>query len=144
MEILKRIILIFFGFGSGVVISAGVFALIATIGIVPRMAEKTKTVRHIPIYEDAITLGGFVGTLAMFLNFSLPGGKIIAVLFSLCIGIFFGELAVSLAEVLNVFPIFMRRFRMKKGLRIFIPAIALGKCLGSLLYFLITGFYSSF
>ncbi len=144
MAIIKYAALIIFGLGSGVVISAGVFALIATIGIVPRMADKTKTVKKIPLYEDAITLGGTVGTLAMFINFSFPAGRIIAALFSFCIGIFFGELAVSLAEVLNVFPIFMRRFGLNRGLRILIPAIALGKCAGSLLYFLITGFYYSF
>ncbi|GFI61553.1 hypothetical protein IMSAG049_00712 [Clostridiales bacterium] len=144
MNIIKYLGLILFGFGSGVVISAGVFSLIATIGIVPRMAEKTKTVHKIPLYEDSITLGGVIGTLALFINFSFPMGKILVAVFSLCIGVFFGELAVSIAEVLNVFPIFMRRFRLKTGLAAFIPAMALGKCVGSLMYFLITGFYSSF
>ncbi len=144
MVILKYSALILFGIGSGTVISAGVFALIATIGIVPRMAEKTGTVHKIPLYEDAITVGGILGTLAMFLNFSLPVGKTGAVIFGLCAGVFYGELAVSLAEVLNVFPIFMRRFRLKMGLAYFIPALAMGKCVGSLLYFLVTGFYSSF
>ena len=144
MQAVKYIALILFGLGSGTVISAGVFSLIATIGIVPRMAEKTKTVRKIPVYEDAITLGGIIGTLALFINFSFPVGKIFVAIFSLCIGIFFGELAVSIAEVLNVFPIFMRRFRLKQGLAVLVPAMALGKCVGSLLYFLVSGFYSSF
>ncbi len=143
MEAVKYIILILFGLGSGAVVAAGVFSLIATIGIVPRMAEKTKTVKRIVLYEDAITLGGIVGTLALFINFSFPAGKIFVIIFCLCIGIFFGELAVSIAEVLNVFPIFMRRMRLKTGLQFFIPAMALGKCVGSLMYFLIKGFYSS-
>ena len=43
MSVVKYIALILFGLGSGVVVAAGVFSLIATIGIVPRMAEKTKT-----------------------------------------------------------------------------------------------------
>ena len=43
MNVLKYIFLILFGIGGGVTISAGVFALITTIGIVPRMAEKTET-----------------------------------------------------------------------------------------------------
>ena len=114
MSVVKYIALILFGLGSGVVVAAGVFSLIATIGIVPRMAEKTKTKDKIIIYEDAITLGGILGTAALFINFSLPIGKVAAAIFSLCIGIFFGELAVSIAEVLNVFPIFMRRIRLKK------------------------------
>ncbi len=141
MIILKYIVLILFGIGSGVVIAGGVFALISTIGIVPRMAEKTKTVKRIPLYEDAIALGGIVGTLMLYINFSFPIGKVGAAVFGLCTGVFYGELAVSLAEVLNVFPIFMRRFRLKTGLSYFIPALALGKCFGSLMYFLIEGFY---
>ena len=48
--------LIFFAFSSGVLVSAGVFAFIAAIGIVPRMANRTKTQRFIPLYEDVITL----------------------------------------------------------------------------------------
>ena len=51
MNVLKYIFLILFGIGGGVTISAGVFALITTIGIVPRMAEKTETQEHLRIYE---------------------------------------------------------------------------------------------
>lgn len=142
MEALKYITLIIFGLGSGFVISAGVFTLIASVGIVPRMSEKTKTVDKIPLYEEVVSIGGIFGTLLLFLDLYLPIGKILVIFFSLCIGIFFGELAVSLAEVLNVFPIFMRRFRFKRGISVFMVAVALGKCFGSLLYFIIEGFYS--
>ena len=54
---------------------------------------------------------------------------------------FYGGLAVSLAEVFDVVPIFMRRARLLKGIVFFVTAIALGKTLGSLAYFLIPGFY---
>ena len=64
--------LIFFAFSSGVLVSAGVFAFIAAIGIVPRMANRTKTQRFIPLYEDVITLGGLFGTTAMFIDYRLP------------------------------------------------------------------------
>lgn len=141
MEPVKYAVLIVFGLGSGVAVSAGVFTLIASIGIVPRMAEKTKTSDKIPLYEDAISLGGIIGTLLMFTNPHIPIGRIGIAVFGFCIGVFFGELAVSLAEVLNVFPIFMRRFRMKMGISFFIPTLALGKCIGSLLYYFVEGFH---
>ena len=57
MEAVKYAALIIFGLGSGVVVSAGVFSLIATVALIPRMAEKTNTVNRIMLYEEAITLG---------------------------------------------------------------------------------------
>jgi len=47
----------------------------------------------------------------------------------------------SLAEVLNVIPILTRRGRLQHGMFYFVLAIALGKLVGALLYFLIPGFY---
>jgi len=141
MTTLKNILLILFGLGSGTVVAAGVFTLISTIGIVPRMADKTKTEKTIKLYENSISVGGIVGTLLMYGNASIPVSPIIVAIFTFCIGVFFGGLAVSLAEVLNVFPIFMRRNRITMGLSIFIPSVALGKTVGSLLYFIISGFH---
>jgi len=56
-------------------------------------------------------------------------------------GLFVGILAMALTEVLNVMPILMRRTRLTQGLRWIIPAFALGKVFGSLVYYLIDGFY---
>ena len=47
----------------------------------------------------------------------------------------------ALTEVLNVMPILMRRTRLTKGLQWIILAFALGKVFGSLLYYLVDGFY---
>ncbi|MEA4972222.1 MAG: stage V sporulation protein AB [Candidatus Metalachnospira sp.] len=141
MTVLKYLLLILFGLGSGTVIAAGVFALISTIGIVPRMAEKTKTSNSIKIYESSITLGGIAGTLLMYGDINIPISPIIIAVFEFCVGIFFGELAVSIAEVLNVFPIFMRRNRLTVGLGVIIPVIAVGKGIGLLMYYLISGFH---
>ena len=141
MIFLKYGILIFFGLASGVTIAAGVYALIAAIGVVPRLAKRTKTVDYIPRYEDAITLGGLFGTTTMFVDYYLPIGSLFVILFSGCIGIFVGCIAVALAEVLNVMPVFMRRSRMTAGIPILILGLALGKLVGSLVYFFVQGFY---
>lgn len=139
-DVLKSLFCIFFGFSSGVVISGGVFAFIAMIGIVPRMAQKTKSVTHIPLYEDTIVIGGIIGTIITFFKFPIPSIPILTVLFSLCTGIFIGVLAVSLAEVLNVVPIFTRRLRILNGITLFILSMAIGKMIGSLLDFLFIEF----
>ncbi len=140
MDLFKNIALAVIGLSSGMVVAGGIFAFIAVIGIVPRMAQRTATVPYIPMYEDAITLGGIFGVLTMYLNLYIPIGPVLAVIFMFATGIFVGSLAVSLAEVLNVIPIFMRRARLTTGIVFFILALALGKCCGSLVYFFMAGF----
>lgn len=138
---MAQVLLVVVGLASGMVVSAGVFAFIAAIGIVPRMAWRTQTQKYIHVYEDTILLGGLFGTLTMFVDFTLPNPPLLIGLLFLANGIFVGILAVSLAEVLNVMPILVRRGRMTKGLSWLLLAFALGKTFGSLLYFLVEGFY---
>ena len=116
MLILKYLILILLGIGSGAVISGAVFAFISIIGIVPRLAEKTKTNKYIVFYENVIIAGGIFGAFSIMFNYYIPIGVIPAMLFGFFIGIFYGCLAVSLAEVLDVIPILTRRTRLYKGL----------------------------
>jgi len=143
MEVLKSILAAAIGVGTGLVVSGAVFAFITIVGIVPRLAQKTKTERHIRIYESAIILGGIFGTLTGVVQFRLPIGTVAVVVLALANGIFFGALAMSLAEVLNVIPILTRRGRLQHGMFYFVMAIALGKFIGALLYFLIPGFYDA-
>lgn len=138
---LKTLFLIFFGFSSGCMVAAGTFAFIAAIGIVPRMAKRTQTQRFIPLYEDAIVLGGVWGATAMFLHYHFPANPFLLGGYALCTGIFVGVLAMALTEVLNVLPILLRRSRLTKGLPWLILAFAFGKTVGSLLYFLVDRFY---
>lgn len=138
---IRSALLAFYGFSSGLLVSAGVFAFIAAIGIVPRLAKRTETQSFIPLYEDIITLGGLFGTTAMFVDYRLPPAPFLAGAFALLTGVFVGVLAVALAEVLNVMPVMLRRSRITRGLPWLILAFALGKAAGSLAYFLIDGFY---
>lgn len=141
MNLIKNIILVIIGFSSGTVVAGAIFAFIAIIGIVPRLSQKTNTQKYIPLYEDAITLGGIFGALDLLINWYIPLGNIGAAIWGFAVGIFIGCLAVSLAEVINVVPIFARRARILKGISAFICALALGKAAGSFIYFYFKGFY---
>ncbi len=141
METIKGILAIIIAFASGIIISGAVFAFIAIIGVVPRLAQKTRTEDKIRFYEEAIIWGGIIGTVSMVYDFYIPIGKVLAVMYAGCIGIFFGCLAVSLAEILNVLPILTRRGRIQTGLKYFILAVAIGKLIGSIIYSRIPGFY---
>ena len=50
-------------------------------------------------------------------------------------GMFVGCIAIAIAEMLNTIPIFLRRISLGKGAGILILSIALGKVLGSFLYY---------
>jgi len=143
MEILKHGASIIMGFASGLVIAGAVYAFITIIGVVPRLAQKTGTTGKIKTYEVALMLGGIFGTLSGMFRFYIPIGPVGMIALSLANGIFIGCLAMSLAEVLNVIPIFARRARIQRGMFFLVMAIAIGKLVGSLLYFLVPGFFDS-
>ena len=50
-------------------------------------------------------------------------------------GIFLGGWILALAEIAKVFPVFIRRLKLTQGMSLVIISIAVGKSLGSLLYY---------
>lgn len=123
------------GLSAGAAASAGVFALITVIGILPRWAGHTRTARHVSLYEWSVILGGTAGNLIFLPQPSLPGKEILEAAAGLFMGIFVGGLIMSLAEVLDVFPILLRRGRIQSGIPWMVLSIGIGKMLGAYLYF---------
>lgn len=127
------------GLSAGGVISAGVFAFLAIIGIFPRLMGKTGTGKQVRLYESFIVSGGILGNLVNLYTVPALGlggaGQILLFLFGIATGIFVGCLVMSLAETLNAMPVFTRRVRLAEGLPFIILAVALGKLAGSLSYF---------
>ena len=123
------------GLSAGAAASACVFALITVIGILPRWAGHTRTARHVSLYEWSVILGGTAGNLIFLLQPSLPGKEILEAAAGLFMGIFVGGLIMSLAEVLDVFPILLRRGRIQSGIPWMVLSIGIGKMLGAYLYF---------
>ena len=123
------------GVSAGAAASAGVFALITVIGILPRWAGHTRTAHHVSLYEWSVILGGTAGNLIFLLQPSLTGKEILEAAAGLFMGIFVGGLIMSLAEVLDVFPILLRRGRIQSGIPWMVLSIGIGKMLGAYLYF---------
>ncbi len=126
----------FIGISAGGAASSGVFALITVIGILPRWAGRTRTARHVRLYEWSIIFGGTLGNLFFLLQPKLAGGIIAEAAAGLFTGIFVGGLIMSLAEILDVFPILFRRLHIRMGIPWMVLSIGLGKVLGACLYFL--------
>ena len=131
------------GFGSGAVAAGAVYAFISAIGVVPRLAQKTDTVRHIKLLESALMLGGMFAISSEIIRFEWSVGRVVTGFAALCTGVFIGALAMSLAETLDVLPIMTRRLHLQKGMVFFIIAIAAGKMCGALLHALVPGFYTA-
>ena len=132
---MRWILLWLMGVSFGLVTSAGVFALITVIGIIPRLAGKSRTASHVRLYEWTIILGGVLGNLQYLLETRLTFGQAGLGIFGLGCGIFVSCLVMSLAETLDVFPIMIRRTGMKVGLPWLVLAFALGKSIGAFLFF---------
>ena len=133
---MNNVILIVVGLAAGFAAAAGVFALIAGLGIVPRMAGKTSSAAYVPALENALIAGGIFGSvISVFPQIPLHFGMWFAIVFGVFAGTFTGCLSVALAEVLNVFPIMFRRINLKEGLSLGILFFALGKLVGGLYYF---------
>lgn len=135
--LIKHIFLGFIGLAAGFGVSAGTFAFLIIIGVIPRMIGKCNRAAETLHFENAVILGGIFGNLAsVFLNLRFPFGPLLLCIYGLSAGIFVGCMAVALAEILNTFPIVFRRAGLKVGLFWAILAMAAGKLVGSLYYFL--------
>lgn len=143
----KIILLWIIGISSGIMVSAGVFTVLFVVGLVPRFAGRTDTARCEIFYEECLIFGALLAdVLSVFpIKGSLGGGSDVLltgllVLVGIFAGIFVGCLSIALAEVLDGIPIFARRVKLKMGVSIAVLAVALGKIVGSLIYF-INGFF---
>jgi stage V sporulation protein AB len=123
------------GLSFGATVSAGVFAFITMLNVIPRLVHRTGTAMHIYGYENAIILGGALGNAVLLFVRYLPVGRVGMAVFGVCAGVFVGCLAMALAESLRVFPVFVQRLNLRRGLPIILVALALGKCIGTLLQY---------
>lgn len=150
---LKYLLLIVSSFSFGSLASAGVFTVLVAVGIIPRFAGKTHTSNKVVLYEEMVIFGTILGCILsiferylhfgdMVKNLGVPEniittvGTVIIVIFGLAAGMFIGCLALAIAEMLDSIPILARRVSFRHGLGIAVCAIAVGKFVGSILYYI--------
>lgn len=129
------------GLCAGLGVAAGTFAFFLVMRLLPRMIQKAKLGDKSISVENTVVKGIMFGTVLYFWRWQggwmawILGSSLLTI-YGLCAGIFAGGIAVALAEVLDVFPIFFRRLKLHErycGGLLFI--MALGKMVGSLFYF---------
>ena len=144
----QQILLAAVGLSAGVAVAGGLFAFIVELGVVADFADRTHTGDRILFYETCAALGGILGNLVYVFGIGsssmmqwlsdgvqFSAGSGLLGIFGIFSGIFVGCWAMALAEILNVFPVFMRRARIVRYIAAFTISVALGKGLGAGLFF---------
>lgn len=132
----EQILLGIIGFSSGAVIAGGMFSFLIGLGLISIFADRTHTGKYILMYEDSITLGGILFNIFFIYQIRIPAGDIFLAVLGIFSGIFVGCWAMALADILNVFPIFIRRLKIVRTIPYLIIGLSLGKTAGALIYFL--------
>lgn len=132
---IEQILSAIIGLSAGMIVASGLFSFITGLGVISDFADRTHTGEHVMLYEDAIVAGGILGNLIFVFRIPIPGGAWIVAVFGLLAGIFTGCWAMALAEMLDVFPIFIRRMKLIRCIPWVILGTALGKTAGALLFF---------
>ena len=140
MMLISHLLIGLLAITCGIAVSAGTFAFILVIGVVPRMIKKNNMGNHIFAIENSIVLGVMVGAIFSVFEwkarFPIPWmAHVMVAIYGLAAGIFVGCIAVALAEILNTFPILFRRLYINRGLSWVMIAMAFGKLAGSMYYF---------
>ncbi|WP_140354949.1 stage V sporulation protein AB [Bacillus alkalicola] len=125
-------ILSMIGLSGGLAVGSGLVAFLTVLGVVPRLANLTKTENLLSLYEMSIVGGAIIGIWFSLGDPAFSFTNSLLVIIGLACGMFIGLLAAALTEVLNVFPILAKRIGLKGKVYILLWAIVLGKIAGSL------------
>ncbi|WP_195940589.1 stage V sporulation protein AB [Romboutsia sp. 1001713B170131_170501_G6] len=129
-----KLFLIIFGISSGVIVGSGVVSLLILVGIIPRLAQISKTKEFIGAYESLLVIGTLFGSLISIQGMNIRIGKVGALVAGLAYGVFVGFLSSGLTEILDYIPVVARRLKIPAlYLKYIIIAMLLGKVIGSLI-----------
>lgn len=138
---MQSILIGIIGICAGVFTACGVCAVLTSVSVITRIAWKTGTNDKIRIYENCILAGAVISTYVYIYEphlgiYPVLSDGIIGFI-GIFFGIFVGCLAVSLAEALDASTIMFRRIKFTKNVKYVLLAVALGKFVGNLIYFLV-------
>lgn len=133
----NHVILALMGLFAGFAVSAGTFAFFNCHRCYPETDRKVDNGKGgIFLWNDDPVRGVVGNIISTYSDMSMPAGRILLILFGFCAGIFVGCIAVSLAEIINTFPIVFRRYKLSIGLAWALAFMGFGKMAGCIVLFL--------
>ncbi|WP_201318791.1 stage V sporulation protein AB [Paenibacillus sp. EPM92] len=127
------LVLAFIGLAGGLAVGSGMVAFLVVLDIIPRLAQITRSYRHMRRYEGAVVIGSLFFTFTDFFEWTYGLFPMAAAFFGLFAGCFVGMLAAALTEVINVLPILAKRIGMEAYMIWLLMAMIFGKVLGSII-----------
>ncbi|WP_026477987.1 stage V sporulation protein AB [Alkaliphilus transvaalensis] len=134
---MRNLLVIFLGFSNGIIVGSGIVALLTLLDIIPRLAQLTKTYHYITLYENVIILGATLAAFSSLTGVSINFNVYFIIIIGFFMGTFVGMLASALAEVMNVIPVIIRRFKLDGFVIYILYSLVFGKVLGSLIHWVI-------
>lgn len=149
---MKIAILILTGVSAGIFVTNGIAMVLVVVGLLPRIIGKGQTRQSIFLYENMIIAGTFFGGICSIfpkisiwcrllleevgnLQLRITIENLWLIIFGIFSGMFVGCLALAIAEMLDSIPILARRIAFRHGIGLTVTAMALGKLVGSIVYF---------
>ncbi|NLJ98531.1 MAG: stage V sporulation protein AB [Tissierellia bacterium] len=133
----KAALMVLLGLSGGITVGSAAAAFLTLLKLVPRITQVTETNEYIKLFEYVMIIGATIFSFIYFSQFSFKVSKYICIPIGLVMGTFLGLFTSALAEVLNVIPVFAKKFKAKNELKYIIAALILGKLAGSLYYWLV-------
>ena len=135
---MKQGLLAFIGLSSGIITAAALYAIVATIGVLSRLSQMTRTARFMRWYGSCFMAGCILGNVTYIFEIPLKAVSAFGIgVTGLFMGIYLGCFIGALSEVLQIFPIVFRRLHVKVGTKPFLIGMAGGKIVGALLDFFV-------
>lgn len=135
LEVTYRIIEVIIGLGSGFIVGSGFVAFLAVLGIIPRLVQLSSR-KALKSYQNSVIIGAVFGAYFTFFDHHLNLWPFLLTILGIFQGLFVGMLAAALTEVLNVFPLLMKRLGIDQELMWLLMAMVIGKIIGSLFHWL--------
>ena len=135
------ILTILIGFAGGLAIGASVTAFFIVLGVTARIIEWSKKKEYFLFFQISMVLGALLSCLVYFFDFTLKHLDFLTIPLGFLLGIFVGTIIAALTETLDIISVAVNKLGLAKWLYIIVMVILLGKVAGSLLFFLIPGFF---
>ncbi|KFN03360.1 stage V sporulation AB family protein [Bacillus clarus] len=136
MQMIEYGVVILIGLAGGIAVGGGYVAFLAVLGVIPRLAQLTRSGHRMKYFEWAVIIGTLTGSWCSLKNITFQTSQYWLVVLGIFCGTFVGMLAAALTEVLNVLPILAKRVGVDGKIVILLVALVLGKVIGSLFHWI--------
>lgn len=138
---IKAILTILVGLAGGLAIGASITAFFVVLGVTARIIKWSKREEYLVFYQISLVLGALLSCLVYFFDFTIKYLDFFTVPLGLLMGIFVGTIISALTETLDIISVAANKLSITKLVYLIVVVILLGKIIGSLVFFLIPGFF---